>query len=217
MNNQFSQKISEILIYSKQEALRLHNDHVGPEHLLLGLIKDGTGKSIEILQRFYVNLDNIKSEIEAIADNTEKNVPFNNWSAENEIILDEVSARILRLGILEAKLLKNDIVSDEHLLLAILKQHDNIAAKVLEKNDVTYKLVFEQLSLKQQDINAGMGTFEEEDDEEDAPKSNSNASSGSMGGRNAQTQTQTRRPANDTPTIDMFGMDMTKAAEEGKH
>ncbi len=216
MNNQFSQKISEILIYSKQEALRLHNDHVGPEHLLLGLIKDGTGKSIEILQRFYVNLDNIKSEIEAIADNTEKNVPFNNWSAENEIILDEVSARILRLGILEAKLLKNDIVSDEHLLLAILKQHDNIAAKVLEKNDVTYKLVFEQLSLKQQDINAGMGTFEEEDDEEDAPKSNSNASSGSMGGRNAQTQTQTRRPANDTPTIDMFGMDMTKAAEEGK-
>ena len=65
MNNQFSQKISEILIYSKQEALRLHNAHVGPEHLLLGLIKDGTGKSIEILQRFYVNLDNIKSEIEA--------------------------------------------------------------------------------------------------------------------------------------------------------
>ena len=83
MNNQFSQKISEILIYSKQEALRLHNDHVGPEHLLLGLIKDGTGKSIEILQRFYVNLDNIKSEIEAIADNTEKNVPFNNHPVKN--------------------------------------------------------------------------------------------------------------------------------------
>ncbi len=218
MNNQFSQKISEILICSRQEALRLHNDHVGPEHLLLGLIKGGTGKSIEILRRFYVNLDNIKSEIEAIADNTEKNVPFiNSWSAGNEIILNEVSARILRLGILEARLLKNDIVSDEHLLLAILKQHDNIAAKVLEKNDVTYKLVFEQLSLRQQeDINAGMGTFEEDDDEEDAPKSNGNALSGSTGGSNAQTRTQTRRPANDTPAIDMFGMDMTRAAEEGK-
>ena len=66
MNNQFSQKVSEILIYSKQEAIRLNSDHVGPEHLLLGLLKEGSGRAIEVLQKkLYVDLGTIKNEIEA--------------------------------------------------------------------------------------------------------------------------------------------------------
>ncbi len=214
MSNQFSQKVSEILVYSKQEAIRLHSDHVGPEHLLLGLLKEGSGKAMDILRnKLYVNIEGIKDELEACIRKDEAQLSFRNTSTFNEIMLDEISARILRLGILEARLLKKEVVGDEHLLLAILKQHDNLAAQVLEKNDVTYPLVFEELSLKQADVNAGMSGYDE--DEEDmpgqAPSSNSNPGNTSPG-----PQTQTRRPVNDTPTIDMFGMDLTKAAELGR-
>ena len=215
MNNQFSQKVSEILIYSKQEAIRLNSDHVGPEHLLLGLLKEGSGRAIEVLQKkLYVDLGTIKNEIEARIEKQSNDYTYSHAriTNENEVMLDETSARILRLGILEARLLKKEVVSDEHLLLAILKQHDNMAAQVLERNDVTYSLVFEELSLKQADVNAGMNGYDE--DEEDAPgQSNRNNNLGN--GQQAQ-QTQTKRPINDTPTIDMFGMDLTKAAELGR-
>ena len=215
MNNQFSQKVSEILIYSKQEAIRLNSDHVGPEHLLLGLLKEGSGRAIEVLQKkLYVDLGTIKNEIEARIEKQSNDYTYSHAriTNENEVMLDETSARILRLGILEARLLKKEVVSDEHLLLAILKQHDNMAAQVLERNDVTYSLVFEELSLKQADVNAGMNGYDE--DEEDAPgQSNENNNLGN--GQQVQ-QTQTKRPINDTPTIDMFGMDLTKAAELGR-
>ena len=215
MNNQFSQKVSEILIYSKQEAIRLNSDHVGPEHLLLGLLKEGSGRAIEVLQKkLYVDLGTIRNEIEARIETLSNDYTYSHAriTNENEVMLDETSARILRLGILEARLLKKEVVSDEHLLLAILKQHDNMAAQVLERNDVTYSLVFEELSLKQADVNAGMNGYDE--DEEDAPgQSNGNNNLGN--GQQVQ-QTQTKRPINDTPTIDMFGMDLTKAAELGR-
>lgn len=215
MNNQFSQKVSEILIYSKQEAIRLNSDHVGPAHLLLGLLKEGSGRAIEVLQKkLYVDLGTIKNEIEARIEKQSNDYTYSHAriTNENEVMLDETSARILRLGILEARLLKKEVVSDEHLLLAILKQHDNMAAQVLERNDVTYSLVFEELSLKQADVNAGMNGYDE--DEEDAPgQSNGNNNLGN--GQQVQ-QTQTKRPINDTPTIDMFGMDLTKAAELGR-
>lgn len=215
MNNQFSQKVSEILIYSKQEAIRLNSDHVGPEHLLLGLLKEGSGRAIEVLQKkLYVDLGTIKNEIEARIEKQSNDYTYSHAriTNENEVMLDETSARILRLGILEARLLKKEVVSDEHLLLAILKQHDNMAAQVLERNDVTYSLVFEELSLKQADVNAGMNGYDE--DEEDAPgQSNRN---NNLGNEQQAQQTQTKRPINDTPTIDMFGMDLTKAAELGR-
>ena len=156
----------------------------------------------------------IKNEIEARIEKQSNDYTYSHAriTNENEVMLDETSARILRLGILEARLLKKEVVSDEHLLLAILKQHDNMAAQVLERNDVTYSLVFEELSLKQADVNAGMNGYDE--DEEDAPgQSNGNNNLGN--GQQVQ-QTQTKRPINDTPTIDMFGMDLTKAAELGR-
>lgn len=212
MNNQFSQKVSEILIYSKQEAIRLHNDHVGPEHLLLGLLKDNTGKSVDILKnKFYLDLDSIKNEIENNIRVSNYDPSVQKQTSPNDIVLDEVCARILRLGILEAKLLKNEVVSDEHLLLAILKQHDNLAAKILEKNDITYTIVYEELAMKQQDINAGMNEFQ--DDEEEG---NVLGQGSSMSDNVTHSQTQTSKIINDTPTIDMFGLDLTKAAELGK-
>jgi len=206
MNNQFSQKVSEILIYSKEEAERLRNDYIGPEHLLLGLIRDGEGKAIKLLSRFHIDLQSIKKEIESFLVEPD----FGNLVSSNELILNESAARILKLCILEARLLKSSVADSEHILLAILKDKKNLAAEVLERNDINYYSVFELASLRP-DVNSGLRFDEEEEDE-----SNEKLPSDRTFQQAHIQQTQQKKPTNDTPVIDSFGVDMTKAAEEGK-
>lgn len=202
MNNQFSQKVSDVIVYSKEEANRLRNGHIGPAHLLLGLIRDGEGKAIEILSRLNINLAEIKLRIESFLKQYQDEMLLPNA----DIPLSAESAKVLKMCILEARLLKKEVADTEHILLAILKEKHNIAASVLEENNVDYKKVFEQLSL-QPDITSGMGFSEEddEDDEMDAPRA----------GGNPQTAAP-KKTANDTPVLDNFGTDMTRAAEEGR-
>lgn len=203
MNNQFSQRVSDIIVYSKEEANRLKNSYIGPEHLLLGLIRDGEGKAIEVLSRLNINLTTIKQSIESILKKYQDEMLLPNA----EIPLSNESAKILKMCILEARLLKKDTADTEHILLAILKDKNNVAASVLEQNNVDYKKVFEQLSL-QPDISSGLGFTEDDDDDEDemnGPRS-----------ENKQHIATSKKPANDTPVLDNFGTDMTKAAEEGR-
>ena len=202
MNNQFSQKVSDILIYSKEEAERLRNNYIGPEHLLLGLIRDGEGKAIDLLSKFHVNLQDIKKEIEALL--LKEN--FENLVSGDEIVLNESAARVLKLCILEARLLKSNIADSEHILLAILKDKKNLAAKILEQNDIYYSNIFELISLKP-DINSGLGFNGEEDEE---------VVSDRIPGQNNIQQSQQQKVVNDTPVIDSFGVDLTRAAEDGK-
>ena len=143
MNNQFSQKVSDILVYSKEEAERLRNNYIGPEHLLLGLIRDGEGKAIDLLSKFHVDLQDIKKEIESLLVEQD----FENLVSNDELVLNESAARVLKLCILEARLLKSSIADSEHILLAILKDKKNLAAEILEKNDINYTNVFELISL----------------------------------------------------------------------
>ncbi len=207
MNNQFSQKVSDILVYSKEEAERLRNNYIGPEHLLLGLIRDGEGKAIDLLSKFHVDLQDIKKEIESLLVEQD----FENLVSNDELVLNESAARVLKLCILEARLLKSSIADSEHILLAILKDKKNLAAEILEKNDINYTNVFELISLKP-DVNSGLGFNEEEEDDELNDRMSSERTS-----QQAHTQqTQQKKPANDTPVIDSFGVDMTRAAEEGK-
>lgn len=203
MNNQFSQKVSEIIVYSKEEANRLRNSYIGPEHLLLGLIRDGEGKAIEILSRLNIDLAEIKIRIEAILKKYQDEMLLPNA----DVPLSNEAAKILKMCILEARLMKKSTADTEHILLAILKDKNNVAATVLGESNVDYKKVFEQLTL-QPDISSGMGFSEDDDEEEemDAPRSDSRQRS----------STATKKPANDTPVLDNFGTDMTKAAEEGK-
>lgn len=203
MNNQFSQRVSDVIIFSKEEANRLRSRHIGPEHLLLGLLRDGEGKAIEILSKLKTNLTDIKQQLETLlkAEADDFLLP------DAEIPLSNGAAKILKMCILEARGLKSNVADTEHVLLAILRDKNNMAASVLEANDVDYKTVFEQLSL-QPDISSGMGFSEDEDDEDDL---NSPRSEGRQ-----QAQTASKKPANDTPVLDNFGTDMTKAAEEGK-
>ena len=210
MNNQFSQRVSDIITYSKEEANRLRNRYIGPEHLLLGMLRDGGGKAIEILMKLDIDLKRVKSRLESFL----KEVEDDTLSPDAEVPLSPIAAKVLKMCMLEARLLKNATADTEHVLLAILKDGDNLAATVLEENQVDYQSVFEQLSMKSTNPNAGMGFTE--DDEEDEEEMNMSRSSRSNSGSSSSAQTASKKPSNDTPVLDNFGMDMTRTAEEGK-
>lgn len=210
MNNQFSHRVSDILTYSKEEANRLRNRFIGPEHLLLGILREGSGKAIEILRKFNIDLNWVKNRIETSLQEEEDDTLL----PDADVALSPMATRILKMCMLEARLLKSETVDAEHVLLAILKDGDNLAATVLEENRVDYQLVYDQLSMKSTNPNAGMGLPEndEEDDEEmsmsQAPRDGGNSASSA--------QTAAKKPSNDTPALDKFGVDMTQAAAEGK-
>ena len=207
MDNQFSQKVSEVIIYSKEEANRLNSGFIGPEHLFLGLLRNGEGKAIDILSKFNINFSEIKAKIE----NKLREMAEPKGVMIDDIVLTAEASKILKLCILEARLLKSPVADTEHMLLAILKENNNIVAEVLGENNVQYKNVYEQLSL-QPDINSGLGFSEDDEDEEDDMQQGSEDNSS----KKQQTQAPPRKTANDTPVLDNFGTDMTRAAEEGK-
>lgn len=202
MNNQFTQRVSDIIMYSKEEANRLRNSYIGPEHLLLGLIREGEGKAIEILFNLQINLQDIKNQLEAIV----KNNAENDTTYDENISFNDKASKVLKLCILEAKLLRNIAADSEHILLAIMKVKDNAAFHVLESNGVTYEKI--KLTL-QPDTHAGLGFSEDEDIRQSPSGNKSNAAQ-------QQARPAQKKPANDTPVLDNFGTDMTKAAEEGK-
>ena len=206
MNNQFTQRVSDIIMYSKEEANRLRNSYIGPEHLLLGLIREGEGKAIEILFNLQINLQDIKNQLEAIV----KNNAENDTTYDENISFNDKASKVLKLCILEAKLLRNIAADSEHILLAIMKVKDNAAFHVLESNGVTYEKI--KLTL-QPDTHAGLGFSEDEDEDEDIRQSPSGNKSNAA---QQQARPAQKKPANDTPVLDNFGTDKTKAAEEGK-
>ena len=206
MNNQFTQRVSDIIMYSKEEANRLRNSYIGPEHLLLGLIREGEGKAIEILFNLQINLQDIKNQLETIV----KNNVENDTTYDENISFNDKASKVLKLCILEAKLLRNIAADSEHILLAIMKVKDNTAFHVLESNGVTYEKI--KLTL-QPDPHAGLGFSEDEDEDEDIRQSPSGNKSNAA---QQQARPAQKKPANDTPVLDNFGTDMTKAAEEGK-
>jgi len=205
MNNQFSQRVSDIIVYSKEEANRLRSRHIGPEHLLLGILRDGEGKAFFILSKLTINLQDIKKQIE----DKLKDIADDMQLADADLSLSNEASKILKMCILEARNLKSDIADTEHILLAILREKKNAAALILEANNVNYTKVLEQLS-PQPDTTSGMGFSEDDEDEDESNPSNSGSDD------RQQAKTASRKPANDTPVLDNFGTDMTKAAEENR-
>ena len=208
MNNQFSQRVSDIIAYGKEEANRLRNGYIGPEHILLGMLRDGGGKAIEVLTKLDIDLRRVKSSLEGFLKDAEDDTLL----PDADVSLSPMSARILKLCMLEARLLKNETADTEHVLLAILKDGDSLAATVLEENRVDYQTVFEQLAMKPTNPNAGMGFSEEDEDEEE--EMGASRAPRDAGGPSARTASG--KPTNDTPVLDNFGLDMTRAAAEDK-
>ncbi|NLA49044.1 MAG: ATP-dependent Clp protease ATP-binding subunit, partial [Bacteroidales bacterium] len=137
MDSQFSQRVKDILGYSKEEAIRLGNSHISPEHLFLGILRDGEGVAVDILINRGVDLMGLKSSLEK-SIKVESPVPV----ADHEVIpLLRSTERILKLVYLEAKSLKNHSIESEHLLLAILKDENSLITRFLSEMDVDYQTV----------------------------------------------------------------------------
>ena len=213
MNNQFSPKISEVLIYSKEEALRLHNECVAPEHLLLGLIRDGEGKAIQILRLLNLDFRSVKLRAEqSIQGSAMQEMPDEN----HEIILNEKASKIMRLCLLEARMLKAQVADTEHILLAIMKEKDNNACRILEENSIHYTDILNLLTQKAEksDVQSGFG-FPDEDEEDEYENKSSAGNPMNEQGTTTQTVQPQRKSANNTPVLDNFGTDLTRAAQEG--
>lgn len=213
MNNQFTQRVSDVIQYSKEEANRLRNTCIAPEHLLLGLIREGEGKAVHILESLYVNLQKVKETLEEelrmysdMSDTYSDNITFNNQAS-----------KILKMSILEARFLKSQIADTEHMLLAIMKEDHNKASQTLEENEVTYQKILDKLVPKTEP-QSGLDFGEEEDEEDENIRHQSSNSGRASYPSDSQKTTQTRqqKPDNNTPVLDSFGTDMTQLAAEGK-
>jgi len=200
MDSQFSQRVKDILGYSKEEAIRLGNSHISPEHLFLGILRDGEGVAVEILINQGIDLLVLKGSLEK-SIKVESPVPV----ADHEIVpLLRSTERILKLVYLEAKALKSSTIDSEHLLLAILKDENALVTRFLSELDVDYQSVRRAVEASSPSAKAD---FPREEDDEGQ----------SFGSGQGKGQTPSSpKPSSDTPVLDNFGIDLTKAAEEGK-
>jgi ATP-dependent Clp protease ATP-binding subunit ClpC len=147
MEAKFSQRVKDVISFSREEALRLGNDFIGVEHLLLGLIREGDGKAIVVLQEFHLDLKMIRKEVE---QNLSRNSAASSQSLAN-IPLVKQAERVLKLTYLEAKLYKSPMIGTEHLLLSILKNEDSVACSILNKYGVIYENVKDELESMKDD------------------------------------------------------------------
>ena len=210
MTSQFSPKVSEILAYSREEANRLASRSVGPEHLVLGILREKDSLLHLLFQRMNINLDDVKNELE---DKVRQDV-ITEAIIDSELVLNEQASNILKLAVLEARIQHTQMVDVQHLILAILHDQVNNGAKeVLEGNHMTYEDTLTYLKT-QKSSNAkpsdSFGMPDEEEEEEEAISQNGG------GKNNATTKTVNGNQKKGTPVLDNFSTDLTKAAAEGK-
>ncbi len=198
MEAKFSPRVKDVISYSREEALRLRHDYIGTEHLLLGLIREGDGVAIKILKNLNIEIGAIRQSIEdAVKAASVSRAPIGNMP------LTKQAEKVLKITYLEAKIFKSDIIGTEHLLLAILRDEDNIASQILHQYNVTYDLFKNEVEQNKSSITdeiPGSSTPDDDYAEEEsfsAPKKVSDIKS-------------------KTPVLDNFGRDLTRAAEDGK-
>jgi ATP-dependent Clp protease ATP-binding subunit ClpC len=207
MDNNFSTQVKEIISYSREEALRLGNDFIGAEHLMLGLIRDQENTAIKVLRQLNVNLGELRKEIElAVKDKSGKNI-----ANINSLPLTKQAEKVIRVTVLEAKALKSPMVETEHLLLSILKNKENIATQILNQFDVDYDLFRNELGMVGSAPSAPSSPSseyqEEGEDDFDDEKSRGGFGAGSKSKPTAPSKSK-------TPVLDNFGRDITKLAEQ---
>ncbi len=200
MDGKFSQRLKDVLAYSKEEAIRLGNPYIGTEHLFLGILRDGEGPAVEILTSLGVDLAGMKRVLEG---SLRSDKPLDPQQAENIPFL-RASERVLKLVHLEAMAMKNDVIDTGHLLLAILKDETSLVTAKLHDQDIDYEVVKDEIMEKQAEASADFPGEEEEEEE----------SHGFRSGRGSQ-GSGSSKPASETPVLDNFGIDLTRAAEEG--
>ena len=202
MEAKFSQRVKEVIQYSREEAIRLGHDYIGCEHLLLGIIREGEGKAIQTIKLLDIDALRLKKSIEdAIRTTATKTTNLGN------IPLTKQAEKALKITYLEAKIFKTDLIGTEHLLLSILRDEDNVASKILNQYGVNYDVFKSALEegVDNPQIRSESSS-EENDTPEDFYREEQKAAEARKGGKS-----KTK-----TPVLDNFGRDLTKAAEEGK-
>jgi ATP-dependent Clp protease ATP-binding subunit ClpC len=206
MDAKFSPKVKEVISFSREEALRLGHDYIGIEHLLLGLIREGEGLAIKVLRSLDVDIIMLRKSVEdAIRDKASRQ-SFNSGS----LPLTKQAEKVLKITVLEAKVLKADLIGTEHLLLSILKNKDNVATQILNQFDIDYEIFKQELDyVKSNSSTTGeLSSGDPGDDEpfeDDEDKGGSRSYSGSRKAAASKSK---------TPVLDNFGRDVTKLAEE---
>lgn len=202
MDAKFSQKVKDVLSYSREEAIRLGNNNIGTEHLFLGIIRDGEGIAIDVLASLGINLLETRKVIE---DNIRNEKPASIEELENLPLL-KTAERVLKLVYLEARSLKNTTIDTGHLLLAIIRDENSLVAQILESQSVTYEKLKDQI-LKHSPEAPPKSEYSGDEEDED------------MKGPFGAGKGMPANPAkggSETPVLDNFGIDLTKAAEENR-
>jgi ATP-dependent Clp protease ATP-binding subunit ClpC len=200
MDSQFSPRIKDVLSYSREEAIRLGNESIGLEHIFLGILRDGEGVAIEILTNLSVNLSEIKQSIE------EKLRTGKDIDAQASVQLLKSAEKALKLVYLEARAFNSPTINTGHLLLALIKDKDSMISNILSEYHINYYIL--KSRLEDYKSPEAKSDFDDEDSDDDSfSKSAGGASSSSSAKKPAN-------PKSDTPVLDNFGVDITKAAEE---
>lgn len=202
MDSQFSPRIKDVLSYSREEAIRLGNESIGLEHIFLGILRDGEGVAIEILTNLGINLSDIKLAIE------EKLRTGKDVDSQASVQLLKSAEKALKLVYLEARSFNSPTINTGHLLLALIKDKDSLISNILNDYHINYYILKSRL----EDYKNPEAKSDFDDEDDDADDSFSKSSGGSSG-----TSSSAKKPGSvksDTPVLDNFGVDITKAAEE---
>ena len=209
MDNNFSQRVRDIMAYSREEAGRLQNNYIGPEHLMLGILRDGAGLAVQVLQDFDIDLRALKESIDSQIRHVQE--PYE--GSGGELVINKNTEKVLKMSILEARLMRSTETDSEHILLALLKDKNTIINDILTQFQMDYSSAFSYIKsiydVRKEDgeLNLpSMGPNFTDDDDDDMQ---GRSSFGGQGG--SQTKS-----SSDTPVLDNFGTDITRAAMENR-
>ena len=198
MEAKFSPRVKDVISYSREEALRLGNEFIAVEHVLLGIIRQGDSTACKLLYSFNLDLEKIKIELDmGLRRNTH---PVSELNAN--IPLVKQAEKVLKKSFLEAKLSKSEQIGTEHLLLSILREDDCVATSILNKYGIIYDIVRDELDNMMKNENLPRAEFPGSSDEE--------------GENFGAAQRKSADPKSKTPVLDNFGRDLTKMAEQGR-
>jgi ATP-dependent Clp protease ATP-binding subunit ClpC len=214
MDSNFSHRVKDIMAYSREEAGRLQNNYIGPEHLMLGILRDGNGLAIQVLQDFDIDLhvlkDYIDSHVRAAQEPEE---------SSNELVINKNTEKALKMSILEARLTKSSETDSEHILLALLKEKSTLINDILTQFQLDYSSAFlyiksildNRTDNAKTELPSAGANFTDDGDDETSEKYSVNP-----GGEGQSAPSQTKSAGSDTPVLDNFGTDITRAALDNK-
>ena len=207
MDDNFSPRVKEVLSHSKDEALRLGHDFIGTEHLLLGILKDGSGKAISILDQLDIDLEHLRRKVEILSPSNAESLISND---KKNLRLTRQAERAIKTTFLEAKLFQSTTINTAHLLLCILRNENDPTTRLMQKIKVDYDTVKEQFK----------SMITQDEDYLDSPSADSFSESSDLpeeeNTSNKSSSNTKKGVKSKTPVLDNFGRDLTKFAEENK-